>query len=101
MATAATAGEPAMFVRNVCGFFENDGFVACARSLRKKEVRSVRSPERTRAVAVGLGTVSSPRAKEMITFFAEFPDSGSLRIKRAQATGSPACCSQLAWSIVV
>src|SRR5262249_59113473 len=100
-ATPATAGAPAMFVRNVCGFLGKAGFAAKARSLRKNAVRSVKSPERINAVAVGFGTVLSPFANCTITFLAASPGRGDLRTNAAHATGSPACCIQFASSRAV
>src|ERR1051326_1140613 len=90
-------GSPTRLVKKVCGFFLNpvglvvvsNGFKAKAKSLRKKLVRSLRSPERISAVAVGLGTVWSPRANWMITGFARSPGKGELFMQGPHAQGSP------------
>src|SRR5205807_1937853 len=92
-AAAATGGVPPMLVRKVCGFLPKPTPSANARSLRKNVARSARSPERISAVAVGLGTVLSPRANWIITGFARSPGRGDLFTNGAQATGSPACPS--------
>src|SRR5882724_7508177 len=99
--TATAPGAPTRFVRNVCGFLGNVGFARNARSLRKNVARALRSPERISAVAVGLGTVLSPRANWMITGLARSPGRGDLFMNGAQATGSPACPSHLLVSSTV
>src|ERR1700732_3883546 len=71
--TATKPGAPTRFVRKVCGFLGKVGFAANAKSLRKNVARSLRSPERINAVAVGFGTVLSPRANWMITGFDKSP----------------------------
>src|SRR6266849_5031047 len=66
-ASAYGAPAPLMFVRNVCGFLLTAGFAANTRSLRKSVARDASWPARRIAVAVGFGTVLSPRANWMIT----------------------------------
>ena len=68
----------------MCGFLFTAGFAANARSLRKSVARDARAPARRIAVAVGFGTVLSPRANWTIT--------GAV-MNGAYAAGLADCCA--------
>src|SRR5438094_9956258 len=79
-----------MLVRKVCGFLFTAGFAANARSFRRIVARDASLPARKIAVAVGFGTVLSPRANWMIT--------GRV-MNGAYAAGLAACCAHSVLSI--
>src|SRR5947209_6115178 len=89
-ASAYAAPAPMMFVRKLCGFLLTAGFAANARSLRKRVALDASAPARRIAVAVGFGTVLSPRANWMIT--------GRV-ISGAYAAGLADCCAHSVLSI--
>src|SRR6266540_3331573 len=89
---ANVAPGPLTLVRNVCGFFATSGFAAKARSFRKSVALEASPPARRIALAVGFGTVLSPRANWMIT--------GRV-MNGAYAAGFAACCAHSVLSITV